>query len=380
LARGRTGYPLALSTFVAFNLRPVILAVSPVLPLIRTDLHLSFAAAGSLTSLPILCLGMASVPGALLSNLLGPRRLIGVATAGIGLGAILRILQPAIVAIYAGTVILAVCIAMAQPAAAAVIRGWFPDRTQQAAVIYTAGLNSGGLIATVATVYLLAFGGWRGTFVIWALPALVASVLWFLLAPRVRLETAAPAHLGVLVRSSDVWRAAGLFGAQSIVYFSAITWIPFLLRARGPNSVALALLLMGVVVVGVTLVLIPVRGAFATSAAFYVAAGALTVLGTVGFVLGSPRFGWLFGMVVGLGSGMTFAGAMALPPLLAKAPADVAGYSALMLAGGYLLAFLGPFAGGLLLDVTGLLTAPFLVLALGGIAMIALGLTFRGGS
>jgi MFS transporter, CP family, cyanate transporter len=377
LARGTTAQPLALSTFVAFNLRPVILAVSPVLPLIRTDLHLSFAAAGSLTSLPILCLGLASVPGALLSNLLGPRRLIGVATAGIGVGAILRILQPAIVAIYAGTVILAVCIAVAQPAAAAVIRGWFPDRTQQAAVIYTAGLNSGGLIATVATVYLLGFGGWRGTFVIWAVPALVASVLWFLFAPRMRLETAEPAHLGALLRNPGVWRAAGLFGAQSIVYFSATTWIPFLLRGGGPNSVALALLLMGVVVVGVTLVLIGVRRAFAISRGFYVVAGAMTLLGTVGFLVGPTRLGWLFGAVVGLGSGMTFAGAMALPPLLAKTAADVAGYSALMLAGGYLLAFLGPFLGGLLLDVTGLLTAPFLVLGLGGVAMIGLGLTFR---
>jgi len=55
----------------------------------------------------------------------------------------------------------------------------------------------------------------------------------------------------------------------------------------------------------------------------------------------------------------------------------VAGYSALMLTIGYLLAFFGPILGGLLLDITGLLTAPFLVLVAGAVGMIAIGLTFK---
>lgn len=373
-----TALPLTLATFVAFNLRSVILAVAPVLPSIRSDLHLSFAASGSLTSLPILCLGVAAVPGALLSNRLGPRRLIGIATAGIAAGAVLRVLQPAVIAIYAGTVILAVSTAVAQPAASAVIRGWFPNRIQRVSVIYTAGLNAGGAVATTATVYLLAFGGWRGTFVIWAAPALLACALWFLFAPRRGLQTAAPEHLGTLLRNPNVLRAGGLFASQSLVYFSAVTWVPFLLRDRGRNAVAFVLLLMGLVVLGVSVSLIMVRRPFATSRRFYVAAGIVTLLGTLGFVFGATGLAWLFAVLVGLGSSMTFTGAMALPPLLARTQGDVAGYSALMLTAGYVLAFLGPFAGGLLLDATGVLTAPFLVLVIGALAMIAIGLTFQG--
>ena len=74
---------------------------------------------------------------------------------------------------------------------------------------------------------------------------------------------------------------------------------------------------------------------------------------------------------------MGFTGSMALPPLLARTQGEVAGYSALMLTIGYLLAFFGPILGGLLLDLTGLLTAPFLVLVAGAVGMIAIGLTSK---
>jgi cyanate permease len=47
-----------------------------------------------------------------------------------------------------------------------------------------------------------------------------------------------------------------------------------------------------------------------------------------------------------------------------------------MLTIGYLLAFFGPLLGGVLLDATGVLTAPFLVLVAGAIGMIAMGFTF----
>jgi len=100
-------------TLVAFNLRSVILGVSPALPAIRSDLHLSFAVSGALTSLPFLCLGVFAVPGALLSNLIGPRRLIGIATATLALGAFARILQPAVLALYAGTLVVGISAAIA---------------------------------------------------------------------------------------------------------------------------------------------------------------------------------------------------------------------------------------------------------------------------
>ena len=347
------------------------------LPAIRSELHLSFALSGALTSLPVVCLGLFAVPGALLSNLLGPRRLIAIATAALAAGAFIRVLQPAVLALYLGTLIVGIATAIAQPAASAVVRGWFSGQVQRASAIYTAGLNAGGAVTSTSTFYLFLLFGWRGTFVVWGLPALLACAAWLWLAPREKLETAAPSHLKELLRNREVWRAGALFATQSAVYFSLITWLPFLLRARGREASALVLLVLGLVVLGTAMVLVGVKGPFATSRLFYVVAGAFTLAGSLGLVFGLVDLAWFFVILLGLGSGMTFSGAMALPPLLAPRPGEVAGFSALMLAIGYLVAFSAPFLGGVLLDATGFLTAPFAVLVVGAIAMIAIGLTFR---
>ena len=356
----------------------MILGVSPVLPAIRSELHLSFALSGALTALPVMCLGLFAVPGALLSNLLGPRRLIAFATAALAAGAFLRVLQPAVLALYGGTLILGIATAVAQPAASAVIRGWFSGHVQRASAIYTAGLNAGGALASTSTFYLFLIFGWRGTFITWGLPALLACVAWIWLAPRAELESAAPSHLAQLLRDREVWRAGALFATQSAVYFSAVTWLPFLLHSRGRGASAFVLGVLGIVVLGMAVALVGVKGPFATSRNFYLAAGALTLAGSLGLLFGLVDLAWLFVILLGLGSGMTFSGAMALPPLLARRQGEVAGFSALMLAIGYLVAFSAPLLGGLLLDATGILTAPFTLLVVGGLGMIAIGFTFNG--
>ena len=348
------------------------------LPSIRSELHLSFALSGALTSLPVMCLGLFAVPGALLSNLLGPRRLIAIATAALAAGAFIRVLQPAVLALYAGTLIVGTSTAVAQPAAAAIMRGWFEGQVQRASAIYTAGLNAGGAVASTSTFYVFLLVGWRGTFIAWGLPALIACAAWLWLAPRRKLESAAPSHLNELLHDREVWRAGALFATQSAVYFSAVTWLPFLLRSRGRGASAFVLLVLGLVVLGMAVALVGVKGPFATSRSFYVLAGAFTLAGSLGLVFGLVDLAWLFVILLGLGSGMTFSGAMALPPLLARRQGEVAGFSALMLAIGYLVAFSAPLLGGLLLDATGFLTAPFVLLVVGALGMIAIGLTFNG--
>lgn len=366
---------MALMLAIAFNLRSVILAVPPVLPQIRTDLHLSFATAGSLTSLPVLSLGVAALPGAWAANRLGTRRVIGLCTFGIAGGALLRLAPPATLALFVGTLVLSASVAMIQPAAAAVLRDWFPAHVQRASVIYTVALNVGGVTATTTTVYLALLGGWRGTFVIWAIPTLLAAVAWFWFAPSPRRVATESRSLTALLREVGVMRAAGLFASQSVVYFTALTWIPFLLQAQGRRTIALALLMLGITVVLASLGLTLVHWPFATSRSFYLLAGGLTVAGALGLALDWKAAALPLAGLLGLGSGLTFTGSMALPPLLAH-PSAVASYSAVMLTAGYGLAFSGPYVGGLLVDASGSLSAPFWILALAGAAMAALGLTF----
>src|SRR5258707_14588319 len=79
---------------VGFNLRSVILAVPPILPLIQHDLRLNYTAAGFLTSLPVLVLAGAAWPSGLLSEPLGERGCVSIRLALIGGGALLPALWP----------------------------------------------------------------------------------------------------------------------------------------------------------------------------------------------------------------------------------------------------------------------------------------------
>src|SRR5260370_42644493 len=76
--RRRSFILFALLLFVGINLRSIILAVPPVLPLIKHDLNLSYTATGLLTSMPILIMGATAWSSGLLVERIGGRRAVGV--------------------------------------------------------------------------------------------------------------------------------------------------------------------------------------------------------------------------------------------------------------------------------------------------------------
>jgi CP family cyanate transporter-like MFS transporter len=358
---------------VGFQLRSVVLGVPPVLPAIRDDLHLSFTAAGALTALPVLCLGAAAVPGAVLADRFGARLIIGAGTAGLGLAAMLRLAPPEPAALFAFSGVMTLCVAMAQPGVTVVVRAWFPGAVQRASTVFASALGLGGLAASALTVHLAAVVGWRDTFVVWGALALAVGVAWLVVAPGSGAERQpAPTGLRQLVRDPAVWHVAAIFGAQSLVYYAASSWIPFQLRAYGPGYLALVLLLLNVVNVPVTLLLLALPWPWARSRRFYALAGLLMTAGAGAFAVGLTGLAPLWAIVLGCGTAMSFTGTLALPALFAR-PRQAAGYSALVLTAGYAISFAGPLLGGVLLDRTHQLSSPFMTAVSAGI--LALGAT-----
>jgi CP family cyanate transporter-like MFS transporter len=366
---------VALVAAIGFQLRAVILGVPPVLPALKDDLHLSFTAAGILTALPVLCLGAAAIPGAVLVNRFGARFVVGAGTAALGLAALLRLAPPVPASLYLFSAVMALCAAVAQPAMATVLRAGFPGSVQRAATVFTCALGLGGLGGSTLSVRLLATGGWRGTFVTWGALALAAGLLWLLGAPGRGGHVTQPGRLGALARDRTVWHVAAMFGAQSLVYYGAASWIPFEIRAAGPGFLAVVLLVLNLANVPVSLLLVTLPWPWAHSRRFYVLAAGLMTLGTTGFLVGAVGLAWLWAAAIGVGTSMTFAGSNALPALLAHTSGQVAGYAAIVLTAGYALSFAGPFLGGVLLDRTHVLGSPFWVMAAASASLVALGLT-----
>jgi MFS transporter, CP family, cyanate transporter len=373
--RGRLGL-VALVAVAGFQLRSIITGVSPVLPAVRDDLHLSYSAAGALSALPVLCLGAAALPGAVLVNRYGARAVVGMGTVGLGLAALLRLSPPEPLTLYVFSALMALCVAVAQPGVVVLLRAWFPGALQPASTVYATSLGVGGLAGATLSVHLLALAGWRGTFVIWALPAIAAGLAWLVLAPRGRKgRRPAPSEFLTVARDPAAWHVAALFGGQSLIYYGAATWIPFQLRGHGAGYLALVLLLLNAAPLPVGLLLIGLRWPWALSRRYYAIAGALAIMGTLGFATGLTGLAWVWSLCLSIGIAMTFSGATALPALFARRPGQVASFAALVLTAGYAISFAGPLGGGFLVDRTHVLASPFWLMVGSAALLTAAGLS-----
>lgn len=353
LRGGAATAALVAAWFVGFNMRSVLLSVPPVLGHLRNDLGISYTTAGLLTSVPVLVLGALALPGAALVRRLGAHRTVTLGVLALALGAAARALPGGLAPIFAGTVLLSAGIAIAQPGLPVMLQAWFPAAVQRASTLVTLGLLSGEVAGVGITGPVSGrTGGWRGTFVVWAVPAAVALAGWALLPSRHAAGTASGRRpLGPLLRSRLMWWVAVLFAAQSLVYFSSNTWIPT--TAPGGSGSAAAtvdLTVLNAVMLPLTLALTLTRRPFVRSRLFYLAASLAALAGTVGWMVADGVAGPLWAALLGIGASATFAGLLAYPPSVAE-PEDVAPFAGMMLTVGYAAAFLGPVLGGAALDL-----------------------------
>jgi CP family cyanate transporter-like MFS transporter len=363
---------LGLVWLTAFNLRVILFAIPPSLPAIRSDLGLSYSATGSITSLAILVLGAASIPGALLATRYGARRLVAICVAGLGVFTISLTLPPAVFWVFAGSALLTLSIALAQPPLAVLIRRWFPDGIARASSLYGNGLLMGNVVGASLSPYMSRALGWRGMFLVWAAAALIGVVLWVRFTPRDQ-AAAPPSNLGAIVRDPRVWQVAALFTFQNLVYYTVATWMPFLINDRGPAYVATTFLFLNFIPIVPLFALSFVRWQYALSTTFYVVAGGLAAVGSLGLLLGLTDLVRPLAFMVGLGTAAAFVASIALPPLIARDESEASTYSAVMYTVGYLLAFTGPISAGILVDATGTITMAFWPPLVGGILMAVVG-------
>ncbi len=152
-----------LLTLVGFQLRSVILAVPPVLPLIQHDLGLSYSETGLLTSLPTLVLACFAWPVGVLAERVGPRLCVSLGLILLALGTLLRAVWVSAIALFLFTFLLSLGIVLAQTAVPVLIRRWFPNAIGSVAALFSDGLIIGEAVAAGSTLPLMVLGKrWLG--------------------------------------------------------------------------------------------------------------------------------------------------------------------------------------------------------------------------
>ena len=358
MSRSRSeAHPLLLGAgilLVAFNMRPALTTVGPLIETIRAATGLDTRGAALLNTLPVLCIGLACALGPVVIRRLGADRGVLLAVATVALGSGLRGLG-GLGPLFAGACLAAVGIGLSGVLLPGLVKRAFPARVGLVTGLYTMVLCLGAAAGAGFSVPLAqALGNWSTALGLWGIPAAVATLAWL---PFAR----GPDPAGAAVRRRPLWRdrlawqVTGFMGLQSSLAYIMFGWLPVVLHDRGLSAMEAGYVasLMSIGQAPFAL-LVPSLAARAKDQRVFAAALlALAVATILGLVFGPLGLVLPFGMLLGGALGGLFGLGLTLIVLRARDAAGAADLAAMSQSVGYTLASLGPLGFGLAHDLTG---------------------------
>ncbi|KQV00641.1 MFS transporter [Microbacterium sp. Root322] len=364
---------------IALNLRMGVASVGPVLPAIERDLGIPSAAAGLLTTIPVFAFGAFAFLTPTLTRRIGLHRLLALTMVVVAVGIGTRLLDSP-VALFGGTVLVGAGIAVANVCMPAVIKQDFAHRLGLMMGLYSTALFVGAAAAAAFTVPLMTAldGSWRGALAFWAVPAVLALLVWLPRAVRGSASVAGTPgdaiaeprdepRMSVLLRDPVAWAVTVFMGLQSLSYYAALTWIPTMLQDAGVPLADAGLLLSYSSFPGVAAALLApmmlrrIRPTWlpVLLSTLLCAAGLIGLLVVPGGV--AP---WVWMTLLGLGQGTAITLSLTYIVLRAPDAAHTAHLSTMAQGIGYLLAGFGPIGLGILHAAVGGWALPVAALVL----------------
>jgi CP family cyanate transporter-like MFS transporter len=351
-------WSLALIVLVALNLRPAITSVGPLLTDIRAGVGLSGAAAGALTTVPVLCFGAFGLFTPAMRHPFRGEPLLVASMALLTAGLLVRTV-PWPVTLFGGTVLAGLAISVANVTIPAVIKRDHAHQITFVTALYSTALTVGAAIASGAAVPIkdAAGGSWRVPLGLLAVPALLAGLAW---VPRARRGTARPPDTArdtppPLWRDRLAWQVTAFMGLQSLLAYVVFGWLPSICQDRGLSEAhaGLVLAVSSLVQAAGALTVPVIDRRLRDQRPLAVAVGLVTLAGFAGIAWAPVGLIWLSAVVLGLGQGAGFALALSFIGLRTQNARVAARLSGMAQGVGYLIAAIGPFAFGLLHDLTG---------------------------
>lgn len=340
---------------ISINLRTSIASVGPLIPFIREDLDISNGEAGFLTTLSLITFAIFSLFAPSLGKKLGHGKAIFLGIFLLAIGVVIRV-QGGIALLYLGTALTGIGIVTANVLMIPFFKARIPEKIGLMTALLSTGMSLFAAIASGISVPLAeGLGwGWRGALLSWVGLMALALVAWIpQLAPGQSQNPSALVPGKNVWKSTLAWQVTGFMGAQSVMYFTMITWLPDLLIARGmsPVNAGMALFYMQ---------LISLIGTFfAPNLLLRLKQQSGVIIGVgIGYLMG---YGALFIhqewvtfaalTIIGIGSGASLSIAYTLISMRSGEELTTAKLSGMVQSAGYVLAALGPLVFGVVLDL-----------------------------
>ena len=362
---------------VALNLRPALSSMAPLLGEVSEYLGLSAAQAGLLTTLPVLCLGLFAPLAPILARRFGTERVVLGILLVLGAGIVLRSYLGE-TGLFAGSILAGASIGVIGVLLPGIIKRDFAGHAGTMTGVYTMALCLGAALAAGATVPLSHYfdDSWQLGLGFWAVPAVIAAIFWLPQAGKRNGAHNVAYRVRGLLRDPLAWQVTLYMGLQSSLSYLVFGWLPSILIGRGLTPTQAGLVMSGSVIVQLVTALtapwLATRGKDQRLAIVLVMS--MTLAGLFG-CLYAPLDGlWGWAIVLGLGQGGTFSLALTLIVLRSRDAHVAANLSGMAQGIGYTVASMGPFAVGLVHELTGGWNAVGWIFAVVGIGAIIAGL------
>jgi len=364
----RPAAALAGVMLIAMSLRAPLTGIAPLIDLIRIQLHLSAAAAGMLTTLPLLAFAMVSLAAPPLAGRYGHERSLFAAMALLGLGVLLRS-AGSVFYLFAGTALAGCAIAIGNVLLPSLLKRDFPEQAAALTAAYVLAMSIAAGLASAIAIPLagLSGGSWRWPALAMATPPLLAALAWApqLTRPRQRPATGPAAPACGVWSSPLAWHVTCYLGLNSFVFYVCIGWLPAILRDVGYTSAQAGALhgLLQLMSAVPALFVAPLLRRMRDQRLLGGSAALLSLAGLAG-LLALPGWSQAWVVLLGLGTGAGVILGLAFVTLRTSGPQSAATLSGMAQCMGYLLASAGPVLAGALHEATGGWHAALLLCAL----------------
>jgi CP family cyanate transporter-like MFS transporter len=365
---------------VAANLRTVMASVPPLVQTISSDLGLSNAAMGALTTLPVLCMGVFAPSAQRLAARVGTAGAVELAAACLAVGTALRFFGGQVWPLYAGTFVAGVGIAVGGTLLPGLVKELFPPRRSGLVTgLYMFAMMGGATASSALAVPLRDWlGSWQGSLASWSLLGVVGLLAWFPVARGAERHRAAhpPASADHRLpwRHTTAWLVAAYLAAQSWQFYSSLAWLAPTYVSEGWDPTHAGYLLSAFsfaqLVSGLVGPMLSDR--VHEHRVLLFGAAALGLAGLLGLWLAPEAAPWVWAVVLGLGQGAAFSLALVLIVDFGATPSGSGRLAGMAFLISYSLASLGPTTMGAVRDATGGFDAVWLSLVAVMVVQIAL--------